>query len=438
MSKWPKKVKHRNKVLAKVYRPCQGRESYRVVWRAAGQRQMKSLPTYAGAGGAKEFAEALVKELAAQSQVIMLTPGQATDALAALERLNIFRQATGRKVSLLSAVSEYCEAAAKLPGHTLAEAATGFLRTTATVKRLDLAAAVEELLAAEEPRTRTTNGERSQLSPKYHYNRSIYLRRFAGTFPGYAVCDLGKHDLDAFMSSKLLAGFSAKSRNHHRTVISHFLSWSVRKDYLPVGHRLNEADMMRPEHANTAEVECYTPKELHKMLEAADGPMRAMIAIGGLAGLRTEEMLKLDWAEVWRIKGHIEVKPAVAKGRKRRLVEICPSLAAWLDPFREFRSGLLWTKTESIFQKSVKDHFEAVGVPRKDNGLRHSFCSYAYVLHGENWAAQQAGNSPDIIHSNYKGLATQKEAEAWFAVKPDKGSAADKILHLPKLAEGAA
>ena len=57
MSKWPKKIKHRKRVLAKIYQPCRGRESYRVTWYAAGKRQMKSFPTYAGTGGAKEFAE---------------------------------------------------------------------------------------------------------------------------------------------------------------------------------------------------------------------------------------------------------------------------------------------------------------------------------------------------------------------------------------------
>jgi hypothetical protein len=72
MSKWPKRVKHRNKVLAKVYRPCQERDSYRVVWKAAGTRQMKSFRTYAGAGGAKEYADELVKELARKSAANLL------------------------------------------------------------------------------------------------------------------------------------------------------------------------------------------------------------------------------------------------------------------------------------------------------------------------------------------------------------------------------
>lgn len=40
--KWPKKVNHRNKLLAKIYQPCEGWVSYRVAWTAAGERQMKS------------------------------------------------------------------------------------------------------------------------------------------------------------------------------------------------------------------------------------------------------------------------------------------------------------------------------------------------------------------------------------------------------------
>jgi len=431
MSKWPKKVKHRNKVLAKVYRPCQGRDSYRVTWYAAGQRQMKSFPTYSGPDGAKTFAEAKAKELYEGSPAAMLKPAQATDALAALERLNTFHQSTGKRVSLLAAVSDFCEAAGKLRGHTLAEAVEGFLRTVATVARKDLSEAVEEFLSVEEPRTKASEGQRAQLSAKYHYNRAIMLRRFAGMFSAYAVCDLGKQDLDAFFASETLAEFSAKSRNHHRASIAQFLAWSVRKDYLPVGHRLIEADGMRPERANTAEIECYSPKELRALLDAAEGSMQAMIALGGLAGLRTQELLRLDWADLWRVPGHIEVTAGKAKTRQRRLVEICPALATWLEPFRGFTGGKVCELHEITWQQHFAALCDAVKITRKKNGLRHAFCTYHFALHAnENLTAQQAGNSPAMIHAHYKGLATKKEAEAWFAVKPAK--AAQNIVALPQ------
>jgi hypothetical protein len=77
---------------------------------------VKQFATYSKA---KEFADALVKDLAKGSPTTALAPTQATDALAVVDRLKAFYQHTGRNVSLLRAVSEYVEAAGKLSGHTV-------------------------------------------------------------------------------------------------------------------------------------------------------------------------------------------------------------------------------------------------------------------------------------------------------------------------------
>ena len=65
-------------------------------------------------------------------------------------------------------------------------------------------------------------------------------------------------------------------------------------------------------------------------------------------------------------------------------------------------------------------------IPARRNGLRHAFCTYHFALHAnENLTAQQAGNSPAMIHQHYKGLATKAEAEKWFAVSPTKQPSPD-------------
>jgi hypothetical protein len=66
----------------------------------------------------------------------------------------------------------------------------GFLSTVVTVKRMDLKEAVEESITIREPKTVAPDGKRPQLSPGWHYIVSMWLREFAGTFPGHAVCDL--------------------------------------------------------------------------------------------------------------------------------------------------------------------------------------------------------------------------------------------------------
>jgi hypothetical protein len=71
----------------------------------------------------------------------------------------------------------------------------------------------------------------------------------------------------------------------------------------------------------------------------------------------------------------------------------------------------------------------AVKVPARRNGLRHGFVSYHFALNvNENLTAAEAGNSPQMVHKNYKGLATKAEAEKWFAVKPSE--AAGNIIPL--------
>jgi hypothetical protein len=184
--KFLKTIKNRKtKVAVTIYGKSKGGERkkdgsvtqpypfYRVCWRVAGQRRMQSFRTYSEA---KKAAEGLVRDLGSGSQVTALTPGQASDARAALERLQGLYQATGRKVSLLVGISEYCEAIRMLNGRTLGEAVDGFLSTVATVKRVDLKEAVEQFIASRQPKTVAKDGKRPQLSPGWHYIVSMWLR----------------------------------------------------------------------------------------------------------------------------------------------------------------------------------------------------------------------------------------------------------------------
>ncbi len=294
--RFPKKIKHRGKLLAVIYGKSKGRDSYRVAWQVAGKRLMKSFPRYGGEDGAKQYAEGLVKDLAKGSTVTALSPAQARDALAAYERLQGFFEKTGHRISLLRVASECCEAREKLNGRTIAEAVEGYVANIVNVKRKKLAEAVELFIEADEPRTKANNGERAQLSSEYTRIRALRLRRFAKSLPNHDVCDLSKQHLDVFIQA--MADASPKARNHHRSGIKQFIQWSVRNDYLSPSNRLLEADALRMEHANNGNVGIYTPKEFRKLLEASAEEMQPLLAIAGFAGLRTAELLRLSWEDV--------------------------------------------------------------------------------------------------------------------------------------------
>jgi hypothetical protein len=359
--KWPYKVRHRKNgpILARIYKPKTPDKnsphpypSYRVAWNAAGKRMVKAFRRFAGKGGAKEFAEQIVKELAQGSQVAALSPGEARNTLAVRDALDAFRRETGKTITPVQAVTEYLAAVRKLGNYSVPEAVTGFLGTVATVKRVDLSAAVEEFIAAREPKTKAKDGRRAQLSTSYTYNTGLWLRNFAAEFSGQALCDFAKELLSLYFSNKKRADLAPKSRNHIRATLAMFFRWAIKNDYLSPNHRLLEAAGMERETAMGANTDFFRPTELRALLESADDTMRSLIALCALAGLRQQEAMRLTWEDVFHTPGHVEITAAKSKTRSRRLVTMVPALAAWLRPFRG-KKGPAVDSTPRYFPRAV-------------------------------------------------------------------------------------
>ena len=51
--------------------------------------------------------------------------------------------------------------------------------------------------------------------------------------------------------------------------------------------------------------------------------------------------------------------------------------------------------------------------------MRHSFISYALAIdHDENRIALESGNTPEVIHTNYRALVTREEAKRFWNIRP--------------------
>lgn len=413
--KFPVKVSFR-KAEVKIYGKSAAYPFYRLCYYAAGKRRIQSFSTYTEA---RTKADAKVRELASGNQSIALTAKEATAALSIRDALDAFRRDTGRSFTALEAVTGFLDAMKQLPpGCGLTESVKAFARTLATVKPILISKAVEEFIKVRKPKAQAADGKRAQLSPIYAGHIETWLRKFAEAFPGHHLGDLNHDFLARYMAG--FADLSPKSRNDRRAAIGMFLRWCTRQDYLPQTHRLFEADAMQREQLDTAATDFYRPAELSALLESAEGPMQAVIALQALAGLRLEEALRLTWENVFSIPGHVEITAQSAKTRRRRLIEICPALAAWLEPFRK-KEGRVWSQTATLngYVSAFSRLREPLKIPSRRNGLRHAFCTYHFALHSnENLTAAQAGNSPAMIHAHYKGLATKAEAEKWFSVQP--------------------
>jgi integrase len=193
---------------------------------------------------------------------------------------------------------------------------------------------------------------------------------------------------------------------------------------------------MKHEPADPEVIELYSPAELKALLDRASQtpkpakkgePAQAdyrsllpVLALAGLAGMRFKEVLRLEWEDVFRIPGHIEVKAAKSKTRSRRLITMCDSLAGWLESYRN-HSGLVWSKSYDMLHIDFRALREELEVKERRNGLRHAYISAHFAAYSdENLTAAQAGNSPDMVHKHYKGLLTKAQGEAWFAQAPER------------------
>ncbi len=170
-------------------------------------------------------------------------------------------------------------------------------------------------------------------------------------------------------------------------------------------------------------------EKLRILLFGLEPRLMPFVAIGAFAGLRSAEIVRLEWQEIRFAQNVIEIKASKAKTASRRLAPILPVLAEWLIPGSQgVGQVLVGVKDEfalaTQFKKAVDAITDEDGKPLVKivhNGLRHSFITYRMaVLKNAAQVALEAGNSPRMIFEHYRELATEAEANAWFAVRPDK------------------
>jgi len=179
------------------------------------------------------------------------------------------------------------------------------------------------------------------------------------------------------------------------------------------------------------EVGTFTPAEIRKILHAAPEDIRASLAVGAFAGLRTEEIHQLEWKDVRLSERVIVVGAHQAKTGSRRVVPIGENLAEWLAPHAQNEGPVDPSPTSKATTHRWRRIAIRAGIDWKHNVLRHSFISNRLaVLQNPAQVAFEAGNSPAMIHRHYKALVTAEQGKAWFAVDPSNTEA--DVLPMPE------
>ena len=167
------------------------------------------------------------------------------------------------------------------------------------------------------------------------------------------------------------------------------------------------------------EPEIITPDDMAKVLWVAKSvypEIVAALALGGFAGLRRAEIGRLQKDNIDLGQGIITLSAGITKLNQRRVVEISPTLSAWLTPF--LSGGLDFGDTSYAFKvRRCVEHAKAVWPA---NGLRHSYISYRVQRDKDVGAiATECGHSKETLLRHYKCLCTPQMADAWFNLTPE-------------------
>jgi integrase len=394
--------------------PLREKESYLLAYYAGGERKRERAPSLEDA---RKRAKELISDLnQGKVHVASFTLKQTAAITDAVEILRPF------DVGITEVARQYAEARRILGDISLLQAAEFYAKhrdeenRRNTLLSITLPDLVTKYLAAIE----------KKKSKRYVEDLTSKLKRIAKAFTGQ-VRDIRADDMDKWLDGLEDAG--DRTKNNYRMALVTLFSYARDKNYLPRGQQTEAEFVTRFDDKKFGKIGIYTPKQFATLLRYVDERFLPFVALGGFAGLRSIEILRLEWRDVWFEKGFIEVGRDKSKTATRRLVPICPALEAWLKPLAKENGPILPDIRDEfhftrLFHAAKGRLNDEKGVPRVKlvhNGLRHSFCSYRMAeTKSAAQVALEAGNSPKMLFEHYRELVTEDEAKEWFSLSPGK------------------
>jgi integrase len=390
---WPKRI-HFGRVTITIYRrkTPNGTPGYLVCSYASGKRKLISYPTEAEA---LDAANVLARRMS-ENQVLAASLSN-DDASAYVTACKLLTPH-----SLLSVANTVHDCLKLVDDLETLTIACRFYR--ARHKRIVdklVSEAVAEFLALKESR---------KASERYVSDLRWRLGRFSDSFQRNCG-ELTNFQIQSWLDNQKLG---TQAYKNFRTVLITFFKYCVARKYC-VDSPAEDIERIK---VIGLEITIFSPKELAAMLAVAPREFVPCLAIAAFAGLRSNEIIRLDWTDVDLQAGFITVKASKAKTASRRVVSICDTLSDWLRPYAN-STGPVWPGTYDQFYKVQLKTAQDAHISWKHNATRHSFVSYRLAqCQNAPMVAVEAGNSPQIIHKHYNQLVRPQDAIAWFAVKP--------------------
>jgi integrase len=226
---------------------------------------------------------------------------------------------------------------------------------------------------------------------------SVLLRKhLIPRFGDQRLCDISKVEIQQFVLEKLRDGFAWETANHLRNLMSKVLgtavSWSYLADNAVRGVKMPERFLKRPHQFLNVD-------EVRRLIAACKEPVRTIVIVSTMTGLRIGEILALRWKRVDFIREALTVAETCFKGQfgtpktqaSRRDVPMSPAVLGALKALysrsadRSAEALLFATRhggplMSNNLRRGLRSSCKRAGLPRLNwHSLRHTHGTLLHV-----------------------------------------------------------
>ncbi len=246
------------------------------------------------------------------------------------------------------------------------------------------------------------------------------INNLAKTYGDTLVSEITTSMLEEWLDKKKYGGVS---RQNYKRIFTVFFNFAVNHNHTHY-NPAKGLESVRIDERTPGVLTIPQIKNLLSVCQDEDDDYVPYFALAVFAGIRPEEILRLDWSRINFDKQIVMIDGAISKTRRNRTVEMTDNLKAWLFPLRKKEGPVVpsgkhfWTRSKQIRANAgVKDIWE-------NDMLRHTFGTYHYAFHeDEGKTVKQMGNSSYVFQKHYNdGLVSKSDAEEFWAITPDAKS----------------
>jgi integrase/recombinase XerC len=183
---------------------------------------------------------------------------------------------------------------------------------------------------------------------------------------------------------------AASSLSSEKAHAAEFWRWAMREGLID----RNPADWL-PKIRKSKTMAVVVPEgDLHRLLRDADEPMRRMVALAAMAGLRSAEIAVVQWTDIDRGNGILWVREG--KGRKDRSVPLSAGLLGELGDPAESGPIIGKTMTAKAVSMALGRYLRSKDSDFTAHKLRARYLTRFLAATGDAVAAAQVAGHADL------------------------------------------